>query len=322
MKSKWKLNRKQKEKLKKFPFLKKYVDDFLKEDKVVNSCRFCDLIVWIRYMVDDNDIAIENVFPLEEHDIEEFYSWGPNSRWLYVFLPYAMLNRSTIVDVCISLAEEYGEKRLKRDLTVQSKPKKIEFFECKHFEYEYDGYEKYCWCHNPNSGKKECDVKYKYCHQYCPFYEKSNIQHTLDIVDCDLIAIKEAKKKLSEYKENKKTDCNVIEKRLYYGICGHDISFSDCYFIVCVDIQIKDKMYCCVLDKVFNMRQDALVRAKDKLMEIVNIATDEVISANDIKDVRDMNYDIKGYKYVNNEFKVYAKILQSSFYDTSNFKNV
>jgi len=77
---------------------------------------------------------------------------------------------------------------------------KTKIYPCKHFEYEYDDWGKYCWCHNRDNPSRECDIEYKFCMDLCPFFEK-DVFNTIEI-ETDENTIKELRnecaKKLKE----------------------------------------------------------------------------------------------------------------------------
>ena len=59
--------------------------------------------------------------------------------------------------------------------------KDVPIYECAYFEYEYDDLGKYCWCHNRESGRRECHCGYIYAQQFCPFYKKGDLRGKCDI---------------------------------------------------------------------------------------------------------------------------------------------
>jgi len=82
----------------------------------------------------------------------------------------------------------------KNDSNIADKPKKESVYECAHFEYEYDDFGKYCWCHNEKSGTNECDCDRIYAQQFCPFYKKGKLRGKWVISDEDINAAEEFKK--------------------------------------------------------------------------------------------------------------------------------
>lgn len=63
---------------------------------------------------------------------------------------------------------------------------KVAIYECKHFEYEYDDFGKYCWCHCPESGHRECPSKYIYAMQFCPCFKKGKLRGTREITEAEI----------------------------------------------------------------------------------------------------------------------------------------
>ena len=63
---------------------------------------------------------------------------------------------------------------------------KTKVYECKHFEYEYDGFGKYCWCHCPESGHRECPSEYIYAMQFCPYFNQGKLCCTREITEAEI----------------------------------------------------------------------------------------------------------------------------------------
>lgn len=94
--------------------------------------------------------------------------------------------------------------------------KKVRVYECKHFEFEYDDLGKYCWCHNPEHPGRECDVDYKICMQYCPYFSKNEDEYVLiEVSDHEKAVVAEAKKKLEAWKVAKAAAKAAAEKAEY-----------------------------------------------------------------------------------------------------------
>lgn len=49
---------------------------------------------------------------------------------------------------------------------------KIKFFKCKHLESDYDGFDKYAWCHNSKCPTRECWCEKTVEMAVCPGFEK------------------------------------------------------------------------------------------------------------------------------------------------------
>ena len=58
---------------------------------------------------------------------------------------------------------------------------KVDIYECKHFEYEYDDFGKYCWCHCPESGHRECPSEQIYAMQFCPRFIRGKLRGTWEL---------------------------------------------------------------------------------------------------------------------------------------------
>ena len=54
-------------------------------------------------------------------------------------------------------------------------------YECEYYEYEYDDWGKYAWCHSKDCLSMKCIVEYKFCQDLCPFYKKNSEGRCIDI---------------------------------------------------------------------------------------------------------------------------------------------
>ena len=63
----------------------------------------------------------------------------------------------------------------------EMKAEKKRIYECEHYKYEYDGFDKYAWCRNRECLSKECIVDYTFCQDLCPFYKKNSEGRCIDI---------------------------------------------------------------------------------------------------------------------------------------------
>ena len=90
------------------------------------------------------------------------------------------------------------------------------FYECSHFEYEYDDLGKFCWCHNRNNPSTTCEVDYKYCMQFCPYYKK-NLSRPITIIltDYDRERMSESKRNLAAWKKQRASDRASAAKSEY-----------------------------------------------------------------------------------------------------------
>ena len=62
-----------------------------------------------------------------------------------------------------------------------AKSNKKRIYECEHYQYEYDDWGKYAWCHSNECLSNECIVDYKFCQDLCPFYKKNAEGRYIDI---------------------------------------------------------------------------------------------------------------------------------------------
>ena len=54
--------------------------------------------------------------------------------------------------------------------------KKVQVYECDHYEYEYDDLGKYSWCHSRDIDCRECKFEHIYAQQVCPCYKKGKLR--------------------------------------------------------------------------------------------------------------------------------------------------
>ena len=74
--------------------------------------------------------------------------------------------------------------------------KKTNVYECAHFEYEYDDFGKYCWCHCPESGYRECPSENIYAMQFCPCFKKGKLRGSWEPDEYELEYGEKFKKKM------------------------------------------------------------------------------------------------------------------------------
>jgi len=104
--------------IKDYPNLYDYYDHYIKTNgaREHEGC-FPNLIIWIREALEENQYEVTSLFDMTKEDEEEFWSWGHNSRWNYVFAPmiYQYLidgdenTRDWCVSVLLNIAEDYGD---------------------------------------------------------------------------------------------------------------------------------------------------------------------------------------------------------------------
>ena len=105
----------------KYPNLERYYRHFEETNgkSERNDDSFPNLIVWIRLVVEPEDgewTDPAQFFELDEDDAEDFHSWGHNSRWAHVFLPFALHNMDLVKEKCIELAERFGDPNVEEYL--------------------------------------------------------------------------------------------------------------------------------------------------------------------------------------------------------------
>ena len=87
-------------------------------------------------------------------------------------------------------------------------------YECAFFEYEYDDLGKYCWCHNHEIPKRECDVDYIYCQQFCPGYKKGKLHGEWEITNHDKEMAQEDQAKVLEEMRVREIEERALLKHL------------------------------------------------------------------------------------------------------------
>lgn len=97
------LSKELKERLEKYPALKGYVESFI-QDGGMNSDPdlLADLTVYIREL----DIDVPSFFDWDYETIEEFDSWGHNSRYVHVLEPLLWNNLEEYVSLLIDWFDE------------------------------------------------------------------------------------------------------------------------------------------------------------------------------------------------------------------------
>ena len=93
---------------------------------------------------------------------------------------------------------------------------KQRLYECKYFEFEYDDLGKNYWCHNQENPNRECDVEWKVCMKFCPYFKrKPGSYRVFEVTERDRLLMDEAKKKLEEWKADKETQRIEAERAEY-----------------------------------------------------------------------------------------------------------
>ena len=81
---------------------------------------------------------------------------------------------------------------------------KKKFWKCAYFEYEQDDLSRNKWCHNPNSGYRECICEYSFQESSCPFYKKGDKSYTVNLNENEL-------RMIEDFKEQMRTETNKRE---------------------------------------------------------------------------------------------------------------
>ena len=87
---------------------------------------------------------------------------------------------------------------------------KTKVYECAHYKYEYDGFDKYTWCRCRESGYRECPAEQIYAMQFCPCYEKGNLRGEWVVSVNEIKVAEEFRKKI----EQDKRDVEAKERAL------------------------------------------------------------------------------------------------------------
>lgn len=96
-------------------------------------------------------------------------------------------------------------------------------YECEHYEYEYDGFDKYAWCHSKECLSRECIVDYIFCQDLCPFYKKNSEGRCIDIDfddHCEEIRKEcsiDLKKKAEEAAEEAAQAMRIAQQKMEYA---------------------------------------------------------------------------------------------------------
>ena len=102
------VDEKQMGELNKFPHLKEAIEHtFINKD--YDDSKLSPMAVWFRLMEDNNGADVISCVDWDEETLDEFYSWGSNSRWAMVFEPDMMDNAGVRIEDAIYLAQEYGD---------------------------------------------------------------------------------------------------------------------------------------------------------------------------------------------------------------------
>ena len=99
----------QAEELNKFPHLKSYVEEYIKNNGLPDQPGYISsLVYFFKRKCLDNNLSEEALFGWDEETAEDFYSWGSNSRWANTFDSCLSTHFSEYLDTAIMLAKAYG----------------------------------------------------------------------------------------------------------------------------------------------------------------------------------------------------------------------
>lgn len=91
---------------------------------------------------------------------------------------------------------------------------KTKVYECAHYEYEYDGFDKYAWCKCRESGHRECPAEQIYSMQFCPYYKKGNLCGEWVVSENEIEHAEDFWKKMGQEQKNKEIEERALLKRL------------------------------------------------------------------------------------------------------------
>ena len=91
---------------------------------------------------------------------------------------------------------------------------KTKVYECAHYEYEYDGFGKYAWCHCQESGHRECPAEYIYSMQFCPCYKQGNLRGEWVVSDAEIKFAEDFRKQMEQERTDRETEERALLKHL------------------------------------------------------------------------------------------------------------
>lgn len=98
--------------LKKHPFLKQYVNSYIKNDGMSEIAGYLPyLVIWFRRMFEKCGIEDDNIPDIcgwDNDTAEEFWSWGHNSRWNNVFRTWLEGGVEDPVRIAFETMDEFG----------------------------------------------------------------------------------------------------------------------------------------------------------------------------------------------------------------------
>lgn len=91
---------------------------------------------------------------------------------------------------------------------------KTKVYECAHYEYEYDGFDKYAWCHCQESCHRECPAKQIYSMQFCPCYKQGNLRGKWVVSENEIEIAEDFRKQMEQERKNKEIEECALLKHL------------------------------------------------------------------------------------------------------------
>lgn len=97
------------EMLEKFPKLKSYIDEF-RQNKTPTG-KISKLCFFFKYFIEEGIVEIQDLTDWDDEMVEEFESWGHNSRYANIFEPdlYEYLD-DMYIERAIALDEDYVQE--------------------------------------------------------------------------------------------------------------------------------------------------------------------------------------------------------------------
>ena len=106
-----------------YPNVQRYVADYIEtEGASPGGTRLPNLIIWFRETLERNGVDVPNFFEWSEEWVEDFYSWGSNSRWANTFRNWLSFDELEYqLETIANIAEEYGDPNIEEIYPVKTK---------------------------------------------------------------------------------------------------------------------------------------------------------------------------------------------------------
>lgn len=88
------------------------------------------------------------------------------------------------------------------------------YFQCSHYEFEYDDLGKYCWCHNKNIPSRECMCKNIFQMNACPGFNRGERFSFLTMTKEDKLDLKKFKEQLMKEAQDREVEERALLKYL------------------------------------------------------------------------------------------------------------